>query len=83
MNHLEIWGRKHVVKMNTILPVEISDDRMKRAKEQTNELKESIHELSQKVSVEEKGEIQGLGFHQESQKEKKKKVGVQVVIFQN
>lgn len=57
MNHLEIWGRKHVVKMNTILPVEISDDRMKRAKEQTNELKESIHELSQKVSVEEKGEI--------------------------
>lgn len=54
MNHLEIWDRKYVVKMNTILPVEISDDRMNRAKEQANELKESTHELSQKVSVEEK-----------------------------
>lgn len=47
---MKIWGTKHIVRMNIILPVEISDDGMNRAQEQTNEWEESAHELSQKVS---------------------------------
>lgn len=50
MSHLKIWGTEHIVKMNIILPVELSDDGMNRAQEQTNEWEESAHELSQKIS---------------------------------